>query len=97
MHCRITCSALLVMAVVVWSWDVSCVNCEGHCRDESLIKNIRLVASCWFLSLHPTFMMHGHTSLKKTKFVSRIRHSCRLEILTLRQGDPFFLEGFRRT
>ena len=21
-------------------------------------------ASCWFLSLHPTFMMHGHKSLK---------------------------------
>jgi len=29
-----------------------------------LIINIRLVASCWFLSLHPTFMMHGHKSLK---------------------------------
>ena len=33
------------------------------CWDKSLIINIRLVASCWFLSLHPTFMMHGHTSL----------------------------------
>ena len=32
--------------------------------DKSLIINIRLVASCWFLSLHPTFMMHGHKSLK---------------------------------
>ena len=31
---------------------------------DSLIINIRLVASCWFLSLHPTFMMHGHKSLK---------------------------------
>ena len=28
--------------------------------------NIRLVASCWFLSLHPTFMMQGHKSLKFT-------------------------------
>jgi len=27
-HCRIWCSALLVVAVVVWSWDVSCVQCE---------------------------------------------------------------------
>ena len=38
------------------------------CWDRSLIINIRLVASCWFLSLHPTFMMHGHTSLKKRIF-----------------------------
>ena len=35
--------------------------------DKSLIINIRLVASCWFLSLHPTFMMHGHKSLKLAK------------------------------
>ena len=34
------------------------------CWDKSLIINIRLVASCWFLSLHPTFVMHGHKSLK---------------------------------
>ena len=34
------------------------------CWDKSLIINIRLVASCWFLSLHLTFMMHGHKSLK---------------------------------
>jgi hypothetical protein len=34
------------------------------CCDRSLIINIGLVASCWFLSLHPTFMMHGHKSLK---------------------------------
>ena len=34
------------------------------CWDISLVINIRLVASCWFLSLHPTFMMHGHKSLK---------------------------------
>ena len=31
---------------------------------DSLIINIRLVASCWFLSLNPTFMMHGHKRLK---------------------------------
>jgi len=34
------------------------------CWDRCLTINIRLVASCWFLSLHPTFMMHGHKSLK---------------------------------
>ena len=32
--------------------------------DRSFIINNRLFASCWFLSLHPTFMMHGHKSLK---------------------------------
>ena len=88
-HCRIWCSALVVMAVVVWSWDASCVHCEDYaavhtlvllmvgimmsetCWDKSLIINIRLVASCWFLSLHPTFMMHGHKSLKLTYTWSR--------------------------
>ena len=34
------------------------------CWHKSLIMNIRSVASCWFLSLHPTFTMHGHKSLK---------------------------------
>ena len=37
------------------------------CWDKSLIMNIRLVASCWFLSLHPTFVMHGRKSLKKAE------------------------------
>ena len=36
------------------------------CWDKILIINIGLVASCWFLSLHPTFMMDGHKSLKYT-------------------------------
>ena len=36
------------------------------CWDQSFIINIGLVASCWFLSLHPMFMMHGHTSLRWT-------------------------------
>jgi hypothetical protein len=30
-HCRIWCSALVVMAVVMWSWDASCVHCESYC------------------------------------------------------------------
>ena len=34
------------------------------CWDRSLIINTRLVTSCWFLSLHPKFMTHGHKSLK---------------------------------
>jgi len=34
------------------------------CWDWSLIINIGLVASCWFLSLHPTFVMHGHKNIK---------------------------------
>ena len=37
------------------------------CWDKSLIINIRLVTSSWFLSLHPMFMMHGHKSLKEVK------------------------------
>ena len=41
------------------------------CCDKSLIINIRLVASCWFLSLHPTFMMHGHTSLKLVSCITQ--------------------------
>ena len=102
MYCCIWCSALVVMAVVMWSWATSCVHCvkvtvrtvpftvhtaripaphnHSHhnqcrtpyaavhtlvllmigimmpetCRDKSLIINIRLVASRWFLCLHPT-------------------------------------------
>jgi len=94
---RIWCSALVVLAVVVWSCVVSfvhCVNSNLHtvhtahdptphnhsqhnqcripyavvhglvllmmsivmietCGDRILIVNIGLVASCWFLSLHP--------------------------------------------
>ena len=34
MHCRMWCSALVVMAVVMWSWDASCVHCEGHCSTD---------------------------------------------------------------
>ena len=90
MHCRIWCSALVVMAVDVRSWDASCVhtarvpaphNHTHHnqcrtpyaavhtlvllmmgimmpeiCLDKSLIINIRLVSSCWFLSLHPILL-----------------------------------------
>ena len=39
------------------------------CWDKSLIIDIRLVASCWFLALHPTFMMHGHKSLKNAIYI----------------------------
>ena len=39
-HCRIWCSALVVMAVVVWSWDESCVRCEGHCSTQSKLATV---------------------------------------------------------
>ena len=121
-YCRIWCSALVVMAVVVWSWDAICVHCKSYCQTvtftvntvrvpaphnhshhnhcrtpyaavhtlvllmmgimmpetcwaKSLIINIRLVASCWFLSLHPTFMTHGHKSLKTVTISCPIRRS----------------------
>ena len=38
-----------------------------HCESYCSIMNIRSVASCWFLSLHATFMMQGHTSQKIIK------------------------------
>ena len=98
-HCRIWCSALVMMAVVVWSWDASsnfhtvhtaCVpaphNHSHHnqcrtpyaavhtlvllmmgivmpetCWDKSLITNVRLVASCWFLSLHSLMLIKETT------------------------------------
>ena len=42
------------------------------CWDKSLVINIRLVASCWFLSFHPTVKMHSHKSIKdKTQCLSR--------------------------
>jgi len=42
-----------------------CIMVPKTCWGRSLIiKNMWLFASCWFLSLHPTFMMHGHKSLK---------------------------------
>jgi len=56
----------LWLAVVVWSCVVSCVHCvkvtvllkmcimmPETCWDRSLTINNRLIASCWFLSLHP--------------------------------------------
>jgi len=115
---HIWCSALVVLAVVVWSWVASCVHCvkvtvrlsnsnfhtvhtacdpapHNHsqhnqcrtpyavvhglvlltmgivmpetCSNRSLIINIKLISSYWFLSLHPMFMMHGHKSLKLKK------------------------------
>ena len=50
---------------------------------DSLIINIKLVVSCWFLSLHPKFMMHGHKSLKQSFFKHKrnLRVCARLGIL----------------
>ena len=57
-----------------------------HVRDKSLIINIRLVASCWFLSLHPTFVMRGHKSLKLSMYVN-------LQIFRLLQHYDFAFVG----
>ena len=37
-HCRIWCSVLVVMAVVVWSWDASCVHCESYCFTVNTVR-----------------------------------------------------------
>ena len=55
------------------------------CWDKSLIINIRLVASCWFLSLHPTFMTHGHKSLKHRTVLPTYRVSHKPELLGKRR------------
>ena len=44
MHCRIWCSALVVMAVAVWSWDASCMHCEGYCSTESNSSTLVVMA-----------------------------------------------------
>jgi len=75
-HCRIWCSPLVVMAVVVWSWDVSCVHCVPEtCWDKSLIINVRFVASCWVPSLHPivsVFCKH-RVAFKKTQVKVKVK------------------------
>ena len=48
------------------------------CWDKSLIIKIRLVAPCLPLSLHPTFMMHGHKSLNFLDFITFVTHTSRL-------------------
>ena len=40
MYYRIWCSALVVLTVVVWSWDVSCVHCEGEGASEMFLFQI---------------------------------------------------------
>ena len=48
MHCRIRCSAPVVMSVVVWSWDVRCVHCKSYfskCNAEANSK------AKWYLLL----------------------------------------------
>ena len=40
MHCRKWCSALVVMAVAVWSWDASCVHCEGYCSTALVVMAV---------------------------------------------------------
>ena len=56
------------------------------CWGRSLIINIRLVASCWFLCPHPMFMMHGHKSLK-----CRMKIALRVSAVALFWGFYFTL------
>ena len=58
-QCRIPYAAVHTLVLLMMG-----IMMPETCWDKSLIINIRLVASCWFLSLHPTFMMHGPKSLK---------------------------------
>ena len=46
MHCRIWCSALVVMAVVVWSWDASYVHCESYCSTYQENKSVHCRIWC---------------------------------------------------
>jgi hypothetical protein len=57
---RIWCSALVVLAVVVWSRHTSNVHCVN------VTVRLFLVS----LSLHHMFVMHGHKSLKCTELGS---------------------------
>ena len=64
-HCRIWCSALVVMAVVVWSWDAICVHCEGYWR------------YCWNSDLHtehtarvPAPHNHSHHNQCRTPYAA---------------------------
>ena len=60
-QCRTPYAAVLTLVLLMMG-----IMMPETCWDKSLKINIRLVASCWFLSLHPTFMMHGHKSLKSS-------------------------------
>ena len=44
------------------------------CWDRSLIINIGLVVTYWFISLHHTFMMRGHKDLKQGVALSGLCH-----------------------
>ena len=66
-HCRIWCSVLVVMAMVVWSWDASCVHLhsahslrhQNQCRTPYaavhtlvlLVRGIMMPETCWDKSL----------------------------------------------
>ena len=71
------------------------------CWDRSLMINIRSVASCWLLSLHPTSMMHGHKNLKPHFIfaISRVKTGCdgtRAETrfgLPAKRTSPFISAG----
>ena len=43
--CTAEYGVLVVMAVVMWSWDASCVHCEGYCSTQVLVKCYTLALS----------------------------------------------------
>ena len=67
-NCRIWCSALVVMAVVVWSWDASCVNCEGDCLNY--FGTWRFIAA---------FTTTPHVSLSWTRPIQSMSHILLIE------------------
>ena len=68
----IWCSALVVLAVVIHGHVLLMMGImmPETCCDRSLLINIGLVASCWFISLFTVgSMTHGHKKLKLKKKV----------------------------
>ena len=62
-QCRTTYAAVHTLVLLMMG-----IMMPETCWDKSLIINNRLVVSCWSLSLHPTFMLHGHKSQKLDVF-----------------------------
>ena len=59
-QCRIPYAVILSLVLLKMG-----IMMSETCWDRSLVINTRLFSSCWFLSLQPTFMMHGHKNLKR--------------------------------
>ena len=57
-HCLIWCSALVVIVVVVWSWDASCVHCESYCSNSNFYLNMFLASLCSSSGEHECALPH---------------------------------------